>query len=110
MQIKISLTGAIYHKLLSVSLANLPQSSQIVNLASVDVQRFEDASQFMHFLWAGPFELLLVTYFMYMQIGPASLLSILVLLFLIPLQVITTHLVDLCANECYVQKPFKSNS
>jgi ATP-binding cassette subfamily C (CFTR/MRP) protein 4 len=87
MDIKIGLTGVIFKRSLSLSLAKVLSSSQILALSSIDVNRFEEASQYLHFLWCGPLELILVTYFIYQEIGIAAICSVALLLLLIPLQV-----------------------
>lgn len=88
MQVKIALTGAIFKRSLELTVAsNIFSHSQIIQLTTIDVQKFEDASQFVHFLWCGPFELVLVTFFLYSQIGWASFVSVFFIILLIPFQV-----------------------
>jgi ATP-binding cassette subfamily C (CFTR/MRP) protein 4 len=87
MDIKIGLTGVIFKRSLCLSLANVHSSSQIMALSSKDVNRFEEASQYLHFLWCGPLELVLITYFLYREIGIAAIGSVTMLLLLIPFQV-----------------------
>lgn len=59
---------------------------QVVNLLSNDVNRFDVALIFLHYLWIAPVETIIVTYFMYEVVGWATFLGVLFLLMLIPLQ------------------------
>lgn len=86
MQVRVALVSALFSKCLSLPISNSYSSGQITSFISADVQRFEDASGFLHFLWLGPLETLVVTYFVYIHIGMAAFAAIGVLLLLIPLQ------------------------
>jgi ATP-binding cassette subfamily C (CFTR/MRP) protein 4 len=88
MQARVSLISAIYIKALKLPLSSQYSSSQLTNLITADVQKFEDASGFFHFCWAGPLETLLVTFFLWQQIGIAAFAGIAVLLMMIPLQTV----------------------
>ncbi|KAJ3127452.1 Multidrug resistance-associated protein 4 [Nowakowskiella sp. JEL0407] len=86
MQLRIGFITAIYKKCLQLSIAHTSSSGLIVNIVSNDVQRFEDCSPFLHFIWLGPLEVLIVWYFMYQQIGLASIAAVASILMLIPIQ------------------------
>lgn len=86
MQIRLALTGMIYKKSMAVTLADRPAESQVINLIASDAQKFEDAAQFIHFLYVGPIEAIVVTYFMYQLIGISAFASMGLLFLLIPLQ------------------------
>ena len=85
-------------------------SGRIVNLASNDVHRFDQvlinnrsystidvipsfisliiqSTLFYHHLWVGPIHLTLVTYFIYMEIGPTSIVAMFLVILQVPLQV-----------------------
>jgi len=61
-------------------------SGQVVNLLSNDVNRFDIAPMFVHILWIGPFQTLLCTILMYLDMGWSVLVGIGFLLLTIPLQ------------------------
>nr|XP_058898291.1 ATP-binding cassette sub-family C member 4 isoform X3 [Kogia breviceps] len=61
-------------------------TGQIVNLLSNDVNRFDQVTIFLHFLWAGPLQALLVTILLWMEIGISCLAGMAVLIILLPLQ------------------------
>ncbi|KAJ3217850.1 Multidrug resistance-associated protein 4 [Dinochytrium kinnereticum] len=86
MQIRIAFITTIYRKCLALSISHTSSTGLIVNLVSNDVQRFEDAAPFAHFIWLGPVEVLLITYFMYLEIGFAAFAAVGALLALIPIQ------------------------
>ncbi|TPX68327.1 hypothetical protein SpCBS45565_g03207 [Spizellomyces sp. 'palustris'] len=86
MQMRVAFIAAIYRKCLALSISNTSSTGLIVNLVSNDVQRFEDAAPFAHFAWLGPVELLLVLYFMYVQISWAAFAAVGALLMVIPMQ------------------------
>ncbi|KAI8916137.1 P-loop containing nucleoside triphosphate hydrolase protein [Gorgonomyces haynaldii] len=86
MQVRLALIGALFHHALNLPMTSSISNAQMVNMISSDVQKFEDASGFFHFLWAGPFELFAVTYFMYLQINWSAFVVVGAMLLLIPLQ------------------------
>lgn len=59
---------------------------QVVNLLSNDVNRFDIAVIFLHYLWIGPLETVVVTYFLWQEIGVSSIFGVFALLMFIPLQ------------------------
>jgi ATP-binding cassette subfamily C (CFTR/MRP) protein 4 len=58
MQIRVGLIAAIYQKCLNLSLANTSSTGFILNLVSNDVQRFEDLSPFLHYVWVCPLQII----------------------------------------------------
>jgi len=61
-------------------------AGQVVNLMSNDVNRFDVAVIFLHYLWIGPIETFVVTYFMWVEVGPSAAIGVASLLLFIPLQ------------------------
>jgi ATP-binding cassette subfamily C (CFTR/MRP) protein 4 len=61
-------------------------AGQVVNLMSNDVNRFDVAVVFLHYLWIGPIETFIVTYFMWNEVGPSAAIGVASLLLFIPLQ------------------------
>jgi ATP-binding cassette, subfamily C (CFTR/MRP), member 4 len=59
---------------------------QVVNLLSNDVNRFDIAFIFIHFLWVGPLQTIVVTYFLWQELGVSSLVGVSIFLVFIPLQ------------------------
>jgi len=59
---------------------------RIVNLLSNDVQRFDGALFFLHFLWICPLETIIITYLLWQEIGVSSIFGVAILITFIPLQ------------------------
>ncbi|NWX88406.1 MRP4 protein, partial [Nothoprocta pentlandii] len=61
-------------------------TGHIVNLLSNDVNKFDQVTIFLHFLWAGPIQAIAVTVLLWMEIGPSCLAGMAVLIILLPVQ------------------------
>ncbi|XP_069746450.1 ATP-binding cassette sub-family C member 4 isoform X3 [Narcine bancroftii] len=61
-------------------------TGQIVNLLSNDVNKFDQATIFLHFVWVGPLQAIAVIALLWYEIGPSCLAGIAVLLILMPVQ------------------------
>ncbi|KAJ8945507.1 hypothetical protein NQ318_017951, partial [Aromia moschata] len=61
--------------LLKLSQASLGQTAagQLVNLLSNDLQRFDTASNFLHYIWIMPLQAVIAFYVMYRSVGIAAL-------------------------------------
>uniref|UniRef100_A0AC11B7S2 Uncharacterized protein n=1 Tax=Ovis aries TaxID=9940 RepID=A0AC11B7S2_SHEEP len=71
---------------LSNSAMGKTTTGQIVNLLSNDVNKFDQVTIFLHFLWAGPLQAIVVTALLWMEIGISCLAGMAVLIILLPLQ------------------------
>ncbi|XP_022162518.1 probable multidrug resistance-associated protein lethal(2)03659 isoform X2 [Myzus persicae] len=88
MKIRVACCSTIYKKALTLSKTSLYETTvgQVVNLISNDVNRFDIALRFMQFLWIGPLQTILVTYFLWQEIGVSSIIGVTVFLAFVPLQ------------------------
>ncbi|KAL9890469.1 probable multidrug resistance-associated protein lethal(2)03659 [Glossina fuscipes] len=88
MKIRVAMCSMIYRKALRLSKTALGNTTagQIVNLISNDVGRLDLAMLFIHYLWVGPLETLLITYLMYREIKIAAVFGVAFMLMFIPLQ------------------------
>lgn len=70
LMMKTGVSSLIYRKCLTMSKAYLGQVStgKIVNMMSTDVAKFEIIVVWMHYLWVGPLQTILVTYLMYQEV------------------------------------------
>ncbi|XP_054272885.1 probable multidrug resistance-associated protein lethal(2)03659 [Macrosteles quadrilineatus] len=89
MKMRVASCSLIYRKALRLNKTALGQTTvgQVVNLLSNDVSRFDMCTIFLHYLWVGPLETIVMLYFLWDFAGPASVFGVFVLLALIPLQV-----------------------
>lgn len=80
----------LFYSLQSLCLSNTAIGKttvgQVINLLSNDVNRFDRAATFLHYLWIGPLQSIVVTYFLWQEIGVSSLLSIIIMTLIIPFQ------------------------
>ncbi|XP_059225376.1 probable multidrug resistance-associated protein lethal(2)03659 [Stomoxys calcitrans] len=88
MKVRVAICSMIYRKTLRLSKLALGNTTtgQVVNLISNDVGRLDTSVMHMHYIWVGPLELILVSFFMYREIGPSSLIGVAVMLLFVPLQ------------------------
>ncbi|XP_018392368.1 PREDICTED: multidrug resistance-associated protein 4-like isoform X2 [Cyphomyrmex costatus] len=91
MKIRVACCSLIYRKTLKLSRTALGETTigQAVNLLSNDVNRFDISIIFLHYLWLGPLETIIITYIIFhlIDIGVSSIFGIAFLLMFIPFQV-----------------------
>ncbi|KAJ8413727.1 hypothetical protein AAFF_G00082340 [Aldrovandia affinis] len=87
MRLRTAIIGAIYRKSLVITNAAKRSSTvgEIVNLMSVDAQRFMDLTPFLNMLWSAPLQIILALYFLWQNLGPSVLAGVAVMILLIPL-------------------------
>ncbi|XP_039997776.1 multidrug resistance-associated protein 4 [Xiphias gladius] len=88
MKIRVAMCHMIYKKALCLSSSAMGKTTtgQIVNLLSNDVNKFDDVTIFLHFLWVGPLQAAVVVGLLWVEIGPSCLAGMVVLMFLMPVQ------------------------
>ncbi|CAH1098763.1 unnamed protein product [Psylliodes chrysocephalus] len=71
MRARIAVCSVIYRKLLKLNHSSLGQTAagKLVNLLSNDVQRFDMASYYLHFIWFLPFNAVISFYVIYCNVG-----------------------------------------
>ncbi|XP_033124996.1 multidrug resistance-associated protein 4-like [Anneissia japonica] len=88
MRIRVACSGLIYRKALRLSSTALGKTTvgQIVNILSNDVNRFDLAMLFVHYLWIAPLQLFAVTVLLWYEIGPSCFAGVFIVLLMAPLQ------------------------
>ncbi|NXX95541.1 MRP3 protein, partial [Centropus bengalensis] len=86
MRLRTGITGVIYRKSLVITNSAKRSSTvgEIVNLMSVDAQRFMDLVTFLNMLWSAPLQIFLALYFLWETLGPSVLAGVAVMVLLIP--------------------------
>ncbi|XP_008945689.1 PREDICTED: canalicular multispecific organic anion transporter 2 [Merops nubicus] len=86
MRLRTGITGVIYRKSLVITNSAKRSSTvgEIVNLMSVDAQRFMDLMTFLNMLWSAPLQIFLALYFLWETLGPSVLAGVAVMVLLIP--------------------------
>ncbi|XP_072263111.1 ATP-binding cassette sub-family C member 3-like [Pyxicephalus adspersus] len=87
MRLRSAITGIIYRKSLVITNAAKRSSTvgEVVNLMSVDAQRFQDLTTFLNMLWSAPLQIFLALYFLWENLGPSVLAGVAVMVLLIPI-------------------------
>lgn len=87
LRMRTALIAAIYRKALRMSNAARKESTvgEIVNLMSVDAQRFMDVTAYINMIWSAPLQILLALYFLWQELGPSVLSGLAVMIILIPI-------------------------
>ncbi|KAI7815048.1 ABC subfamily C member [Rhyzopertha dominica] len=86
MRIRTALVSAIYRKALRMSNSARKESTvgEIVNLMSVDAQKFTDLTAYLNMIWSAPLQIILALYFLWDILGPSVLAGLAVMIILIP--------------------------
>ncbi|CAH0699044.1 unnamed protein product [Spodoptera exigua] len=89
MKVRIAACSLIYRKVMRMSSGALAQTTagQVVNLLSNDVNRFDYAFIYTHFIWILPLQVVVVCYLIYLKIGYAAIVGVIgIVLQTIPVQ------------------------
>ncbi|XP_050673524.1 ATP-binding cassette subfamily C member 4-like isoform X1 [Leptidea sinapis] len=89
MKVRIAACSLIYRKVLRMSSGALAETTagQVVNLLSNDVNRFDYAFIYTHFIWLLPLQVIIVCYLIYLKIGYAAIVGVIgIVLQTIPVQ------------------------
>jgi ATP-binding cassette, subfamily C (CFTR/MRP), member 1 len=82
LRIRTSLISAIFRKALVLSNSARKSSTvgEIVNLMSVDAQRFMDLVTYLNMIWSAPLQISLAIYFLWQILGPSVLAGLAVMI------------------------------
>ncbi|KAJ8733841.1 hypothetical protein PYW07_014392 [Mythimna separata] len=89
MKMRVGVCSLIYRKALKVNIQATSESSGglVLNLMANDVNRFDTGPLFAHYLWIGPLETLLMTVYLYREMGMPAVYGSLIILAVIPFQI-----------------------
>ncbi|XP_037617803.1 multidrug resistance-associated protein 4-like isoform X1 [Sebastes umbrosus] len=88
MKIRVAMCHMIYRKALGLSSESMGQTTtgQIVNLLSNDVNRFDEITLNLHYLWLGPLQAMVIIVLLWHQIGVSCLAGVAVIAVMLPVQ------------------------
>uniref|UniRef100_A0A8C6IU16 ABC-type glutathione-S-conjugate transporter n=1 Tax=Melopsittacus undulatus TaxID=13146 RepID=A0A8C6IU16_MELUD len=92
LRLRTAVTGLVYRKILVMSYASRKAATvgEIVNLVSVDVQKLMDLIIYFNGIWLAPIRIIICFVFLWQLLGPSALTSVVVFLFLLPLNFVIT--------------------
>uniref|UniRef100_A0A8C5I9Z2 Multidrug resistance-associated protein 4 n=1 Tax=Gouania willdenowi TaxID=441366 RepID=A0A8C5I9Z2_GOUWI len=101
MKIRVAMCHMIYQKALCLNSEALAKTTtgQIVNLLSNDVNKFDEVTLYLHFLWTGPLQAASVIVLLMYAIGPSCLAGMAVFSILMPVQTMFGRLFSTLRNE-----------
>ncbi len=78
LKVRTALISVVYRKSLNISAAAKKDSTvgEIVNIMSVDVQKFMDLLPYVNALWSAPLQIGLSAYWMYEELGVATFVGL----------------------------------
>lgn len=90
MRLRTAIIGAVYRKALVISNAARRTSTvgEIVNLMSVDAQRFMDLITYINMVWSAPLQVVLALYFLWQNLGPSVLAGVAVMILMVPVNAV----------------------
>ncbi|XP_059009907.1 multidrug resistance-associated protein 1 [Mustela lutreola] len=90
MRIKTAVIGAVYRKALVITNSARKSSTvgEIVNLMSVDAQRFMDLATYINMVWSAPLQVILALYLLWLNLGPSVLAGVAVMILMVPVNAV----------------------
>jgi hypothetical protein len=104
---KAAIGGALYARAMQL---DPKDAGNVGTLVSVDAQRILEASHYVHFIWFGFIEIVVISAFLVWQLGPAALFGVLFMLLTLPFQLLTSKAIArsrakvVAASDARVQK------
>ncbi|CAL8268963.1 unnamed protein product, partial [Boreogadus saida] len=90
MRLRTAVIGTVYRKALVISNTARRTSTvgEIVNLMSVDAQRFMDLITYINMVWSAPLQVVLALYFLWQNLGPSVLAGVAVMVMMVPVNAV----------------------
>ncbi|XP_075905473.1 ATP-binding cassette sub-family C member 4-like [Nelusetta ayraudi] len=88
MKMRVAICHLIYRKALSLSSESMGHTTtgQIVNLLSNDVNRFDEITLNLHYLWLAPIQAVVIIGLLWYEIGPSCLAGLAAITLMVPVQ------------------------
>uniref|UniRef100_A0A2I2Y584 Multidrug resistance-associated protein 1 n=1 Tax=Gorilla gorilla gorilla TaxID=9595 RepID=A0A2I2Y584_GORGO len=90
MRIKTAVIGVVYRKALVITSSARKSSTvgEIVNLMSVDAQRFVDLATYINMIWSAPLQVIVALYLLWLNLGPSVLAGVAVMVLMVPVNAV----------------------
>eukprot|EP01133_Synstelium_polycarpum_P002439 gene2439-2772_t len=92
MWLRSAVVTCVYKKALRTSLREGTTVGEIVNLMSVDAQKFMDLCPYLHMIWSALAQIIVALILLYMRLGPAIFAGLGVMLIVIPINLYVSNL------------------
>ncbi|EGG17998.1 ABC transporter C family protein [Cavenderia fasciculata] len=92
MWLRSAVVTSVYRKALRTSLREGTTVGEIVNLMSVDAQKFMDLCPYLHMIWSAPAQIAVALILLYRQLGPPVFAGLAVMLIMIPINLYISNL------------------
>ncbi|KAK5580921.1 hypothetical protein RB653_000948 [Dictyostelium firmibasis] len=92
MWLRSAVVTAVYKKALKTSLREGTTIGEIVNLMSVDAQKFMDLCPYLHMIWSAPLQLVISLVLLYRILGPSVFAGLGIMLVMIPINLAISNL------------------
>ncbi len=86
LRLRTAVVVAVYKKALVLSAGEryTRRLGEITNLMSIDAQRLQDLTTYLHAIWYSFYQIILALYFLWQQIGPSCLGGVAVIVMILP--------------------------
>lgn len=100
-RLRSTLIAAVFRKTLKLTNESRRKiaSGKITNLMTTDSESLQQVTQSLHTLWSAPFRIIIALVLLYQQLGIASLLGALLLVFMFPIQTLVISKMQKMSKE-----------
>ncbi|KAF2071736.1 hypothetical protein CYY_006941 [Polysphondylium violaceum] len=92
MWLRSAVVTAVYKKALRTSLREGTTIGEIVNLMSVDAQKFMDLCPYLHMIWSALEQIAIALILLYLKLGPSVFAGLAIMLVMIPINLFISNL------------------
>lgn len=111
-QIRSAVVLAVYRKALRLSVGARQATSvgQIVNIMSTDAQRMQELTTYLQMVWSAPLQIALSVFFLWQQVGVATLAGIATMVLFVPVNGCVARLLKRLQTSLMKQKDKRVNT
>ncbi|ETV69926.1 hypothetical protein H257_14523 [Aphanomyces astaci] len=94
MRVRSSIVTAVYDKSLVLASSSKKSTGEITNLMSVDAQRLQEITNYLHAIWFALFQMAVTSTLLYMQLGVAYFAAFAIMVLLVPVTTAVSNLMQ----------------